>query len=311
MSSNSAKESNKTLKYVQPYNFKQPKLFSKEIMRTLRSLHEVLARNLARVYGSTLRKKVDVSVAGIQQVSASEFLLGIESPSVIFLLDEETLTDDIIIVMSSGFCIHMIEKQSGGRGNNISEKRTLTTIEEKIMNRIMDNISKEVVNAWEPFEEFNIISKQFENKPENVHLTSVDPMLVVTLLIDLGEVKTEVKISYSYGLLKQAINNSIIKQTNRAKTGKLSDTEKVSYQRTLLNASIVVQPLLGSSRLTVEEIMNLKVGDSIALNQRIDQPLEVRVNGIQKMSAYPGLVHGRRAVKVYEIDNEINEKELI
>jgi flagellar motor switch protein FliM len=35
------------------------------------------------------------------------------------------------------------------------EKRALTTIEEKIINRIMDSISEEIVVAWEPFEEFN------------------------------------------------------------------------------------------------------------------------------------------------------------
>lgn len=311
MSSLSEKESNKSLKFVQPYNFKQPKLFSKEIMRTLRSLHEVLARNLARVYGSTLRKKVDVSVGGIQQVTASSFLMGIESPSVIFLLNDEHLTDDIIMVMPAGFCIHMIEKQSGGRGNDISEKRALTTIEEKIINRIMDSISEEIVVAWEPFEEFTITSKQYESKPENVHLTSVDPMLIVNLIIDLGDKKTEAKIAYSYALLKQAIHNSAIKQSSRTKKEKMSESQKESYERTLLGANVIIQPLLGTSRLSVQEIIDLKEGDSIALSQRIDQPLEIRVNGVQKMTAYPGLIHGRRAVKVFEIDEEINEKELI
>lgn len=280
-------------------------------MRTLRSLHEVLARNLARVYGSALRRKVDVSVGGIQQATASSFVMEIESPSVIFLLNDVNHTDDIIMMMPAGFCIHMIEKQSGGRGDNISEKRTLTTIEEKIINRIMDSISKEIVIAWEPFEEFTITSKKYESKPENVHLTSVDPMLIVKLVIDLGDKKVEVKIAYSYALLKQAIHNSAIKQNSRTKKELMSESQKESYERTLLGASVIIQPLLGTSRLSVKEIIDLKVGDSITLGQRIDQPLGVRVNGVQKMTAYPGLLHGRRAVKVFEIDEEINEKELI
>ncbi len=311
MSSLSEKESNKSLKFVQPYDFKQPKLFSKEIMRTLRSLHEVLARNLARVYGSALRKKVDISIGGIQQITASSFLMGVESPSVIFLLKDDNIADDIVMVMPSDFCIHMIEKQSGGRGDEFAEKRALTTIEEKIINRIMDSISKEIVVAWEPFEEFNITTKHYESKPENVHLTSVDPMLIINLIIDLGARKTEVKIAYSYALLKQAIHNSAIKQSSRTKKVRISEAQKESYERTLLGANVIIQPLLGISRLSVKEIIDLKVGDSIALGQRIDQPLEVRVNGVQKMTAYPGLIHGRRAVKVFEIDEEINEKELI
>lgn len=311
MSANNVKESGRNRKRVNKYDFKQPKLFSKEIMRTLRSMHDVLARSLARVLGSALRKKVDVFVQKIEQISASEFLAGVESPSVIFLMNEEKLTDDLIFVMPSGFCIHIIEKQSGGRGDDITEKRQLTTIEEKIMNRIMGSISREIVSAWEPYEEFKIISTDYQSKPENVHLTSVDPMLIIHLKVDMGDKHSTLKISYSYSLLKQAMSSSLMKKSSRSTAEKLTEDERKAYELTLQGASMQVQPLLGTSTLTVSEIINLKEGDTIALDQRTDQPLQVHVNGVKKMTGYPGLIRGRRAVKVYEIDEEIKEQELI
>ncbi|TVQ66282.1 MAG: hypothetical protein EA360_06580 [Balneolaceae bacterium] len=311
MSSKNVKGSGRKRKRVTGYDFKQPKLFSKEIMRTLRSMHDVLARSLARVLGNALRKKVDVYVQKIEQVSASEFLLGVENPSVIFMMNEEKLTDDLIFVMPTGFCIHMIEKQSGGRGDNISEKRPLTTIEEKIVNRIMGGINKEIVAAWEPYEEFRILGTHYESKPENVHLSSADPMLIIHLKVDMGEKHTILKISYSYSLLKQAMSSSLMKKSSRFMAEKLTDDEKRAYQLTLSAAGMRIQPLLGSCTLTVDEIINLKEGDTISLDQRTDQPLQVHVNGVKKMTGYPGLIRGRRAVKVYEIDEEINEQELI
>ncbi|HKL18072.1 MAG TPA: FliM/FliN family flagellar motor switch protein [Halalkalibaculum sp.] len=299
------------LKYVEAYDFKHPKLFSKEIMRTLRSLHDVLARNLSRVFSSALRHKVDVHLHKIDQLSTSEFIHEVESPSVIYLLSVKELGGDVIAVMPPGFCIHLIERQSGGHGDDISERRTLTTIEEKIVSRIMKNINREIIIAWEPYMDFNIDSTTYESKPENIHLVSVDPTIVAKFLVDLGPQKVEIQISYPYSLLKEAMNNSILKEGNQSRTEKLSETELESYKRTLLKANVRLQPLLGTVKLSVNDIINLKEGDSIPLNQRTDKPLEVRVNGTKKMLAYPGVMQGRRAVKIFELVEEINELELV
>jgi len=299
------------VKYVETYNFKQPKLFSKEIMGKLRALHDVLARNLGRVFSNTLRKKVDVHIQKIDQITSRDFFLNIESPGVIYLISIKEINDDIISVLPSGFCIHMIERQSGGKGETFSEKRTLTTIEEKIISRIMDNINKEIAIAWEPFQDFQIESMTYESKPENIHLTSVDPAIVVTMLIDMGDHQTEFKISYSYSLLKEAMSTTIMKNSSRFMAEKLSEDDFNNYKRTLLDANILIQPLLGTKRMAIKNITKLEIGDTITLKQRTDKPLEVRVNGVNKMTAYPGSIRGRRAIKIFEIEEQLNEIELL
>ena len=298
-------------KYVEPYDFRQPKLFSKEIMRTLRTLHDVLARNLSRVFSSALRLKVDVNMHKIDQISTSDFLQNLASPTVIYLLSVKQLGGEMITVLPPEFCIHMIERQSGGRGGDLNERRTLTTIEEKIISRIMRSVNNEIIIAWEPYMDFSIDSATYESKPENIHLMSVDPTIVAKFEIDLGMHKVEIQISYPYSLLKEAMNESILKKGNQAKTEKLTPEALDSYKRTLLNASVQIQPLLGTTRLTVNDIMELKEGDTIPLNQRTDKPLSVRVNQVEKMKAFPGLVQGRKAIKVFEIIEEINEQELL
>ncbi|MCH8557590.1 MAG: FliM/FliN family flagellar motor switch protein [Balneolia bacterium] len=300
------------VKRIETYNFKQPKLFSKEIMGKLRALHDVLARNVSRVFSNTLRKKVDVSVNRIDQITSRDFLTNVESPSVIYLISVKDITDDIITVLPSGFCIYMIEKQSGGKGGDITEKRTLTTIEEKIISRIAGNVNKEIALAWEPYKDFEIESLIYESKPDNIHLTSIDPAIVVTLGIELdNSQKVEFKISYSYSLLKEAMSSTITKGSSRYKAEKISDEDFASYKRTLSDATVQLRPLLGTTRMSIKQIANLNVGDTISLRQRTDKPLTVKVNGTDKMSAFPGIFRGRRAIKIYEIDEEINEKELL
>lgn len=301
----------KRKKYVEPYDFRQPKLFSKEIMRTLRSLHDVLARNLSRVFSSALRQKVDVHMYKIDQISSSEFIQKVDSPSVIYLLSISEVGGDVITVIPPEFCIHMIERQSGGRGDNFTEHRTLTTIEEKIISRIMKSVNREITAAWDPYMDFSINSVTYESKPENIHLTSVDPTIVARFEIDTGSHKIEIQISYPYSLLKQAMSDSVLKKGNQSHKEKLSPEALESYKRTLMGACVQIQPLLGTTKLSLSQIMELKEGDTIPLNQRTDKPLEVCVNNVKKMTGYPGLIQGRKAIKVFEIIEEINEQELL
>jgi flagellar motor switch protein FliM len=298
------------VKYVEPYDFRHPKLFSKEIMRNLRSLHDMLARNLSRVFSSSLRSKVDVSLYGISQRSTSEFINSVKSPSVIYLLTISQFSGNLIMVMPPGFCLHLVERQSGGYGGEISEGRVLTTIEEKIINRIMRRVNQEIIAAWEPYMEVDITNMAYESKPENIHLVSVDPTIIVKFLIDMGEHQVITQLSYPYSLLKNAMKNSVLKKGNAEKE-ELSSEQYESYKRTLQQSKVNIQPLLGSSKLSIDEITDLEEGDVIPLNQRTDEPLEVRVNGVNKMTAYPGVKHGRRAIKIFSMVEEINEKELI
>ncbi len=298
-------------KAIESYDFKHPKLFSKEIMRTLRTLHEVFGRNLSRVFSTALRQKVDVKLIQIDQLATSEFVRNIQSPSALYVLSVENSGSDMVLVLKPGFCIHMVERQSGGRSSALSRQRMLTTIEERIMSRIMKNVIREIIAAWEPVMSFDITSATYESKPENVHMISADPSIVGVFRIDIGEESVDMKISYPYSLLKESLNESGLQTAQHNRQVKLSEEQMQGYQHTLSQVPVRIQPLLGTTRLTLQELVDLEEGDAITLNQKTDHPLEVSVNGVKKMSAFPGTLGGRRAVKIYQILEEINEQELL
>lgn len=299
------------VKYVEIYDFKRPKLFSKEIMRTIGSIHDAIARGLSRIYSSSLRYKVDVYLSRIEQHTPTDFIKSIESPSVIYLLEGQLLGGEVIVNMPPEFCIHIIERQSGGPGVDLSHKRILTTIEEKIISRMMVGIEREIINAWQPYSSFRFETRMYENKPENVHLGTVDPAITAKIVIDLGSKKIEVGISYTYSMLKKSLSDAILKKDKGASLERLNPVEHVAYQRTLEKANVRIQPLLGTTRLTLDEVFGLKEGDTIPLKQLANEPLDIMVNGVAKLKGFPGLKQGRKAIKVYEINEEINEQELV
>ena len=298
-------------KYVEPYDFKHPKLFSKEIMRTLRTLHEVFSRNLSRLFTTALRQKVDVKMLQIDQLATSEFVRHIESPSALYVFGVEDLGGDMVMVMKPGFCIHLVERQSGGKGSELSEKRILTNIEERIMTRIMHTVKDRIQEAWDPIMNLNIKSIAYESKPENVHMISADPCIVAVFRVTLGEESVEMKVSYPYSMLKESLNEAVLQSASQDKRIHLSEEQMKGYEQTLSQVKVSLAPLLGKAFLTIDELVNLEEGDAITLSQKTDQPLEVTVNNVRKMTAYPGTLGNRKAVKIYQILEEINEQELL
>ena len=301
MDSQSPQKRKGKVKYVVPYDFKSPKLFSKEVMRTISLIHDNVARGMGRIFSSSLNYKIDVSLSRIEQSSPTDFIADMPTPTVVYIHLGRTMGGDIILSMPPEFCIHIIERESGGAGIDLSFKRILTIIEEKIISRIQNRIQAEIIKAWQPYLHFEVDKVLYENKPDNIHLGSVDPLLTAKIKIDLYNTIVEVGISYTYSFLKRALNDPIIKKGRGVNLERLSQEESIDYRRTLKKAQVIIQPILGMTTLSLDDILSLKEGDTIPLIQKSDEPLEIKINGITKMKGYPGLKQGRKAIKVFEI----------
>lgn len=298
-------------KVVESYDFREPKLFSKEIISSLRSTHDMMARNLNRVFSSALRQRVEVGLQTIDQISTNALLEKLPSPSVIYLLTFKELEGEIILSLPTDFCLFLIERQSGGRFSDYPEPRSLTLIEERIVERVMEGVIQEVLVAWRPSVNLQLEKAVYENKPENIDLITLDPSIVTRMSIDVLGWNSEMVVSYQYGLLKEMLSDFMINREKRDQNRQLSGAELENYKRTLKDVPVTIQSLLGEARLTMKDILRLKEGDVIALNQKLIDPLQIRINGEQKMEAYPGLVRGRKAMRILRMREEIHEKDLL
>jgi len=55
---------------------------------------------------------------------------------------------------------------------------------------------------------------------------------------------------------------------------------------------------IAKTSLTVAELMELKEGDVIKTNKRVDQEIEIVISGKRKLAARPGIVEGKKAVRI-------------
>ena len=70
------------------------------------------------------------------------------------------------------------------------------------------------------------------------------------------------------------------------------------------NAKIPVRAMLGRSLISVNDFMNLQIGDIIKLDTKTDDELEVYTGNIKKFYALPGAASDSYAVRVTSVIRE-------
>jgi flagellar motor switch protein FliM len=286
------------------YDFRHPKLVSKEQMRSLRTLHESFAKALSMNFSNNLRSVVEVELDAIDQVVFSEFVQSIAMPSALYTFRIEEWDGEAVIELDSRFCIFAFERQSGSNSQEMKYRRELTKIEENILKHTMNRVFKELKAAWGTYTEINIPSFSYTSDPDSIRLISaVEPAIVVFYHIEVGGAKATFNLCYPYSLLQEVLNTSVLRLQKSNSDFGADPEERKDYQRLLKKVPVPIASELGNTTISLTDLMKIKIGDVIALTQRTDQPLNVRVNNSTKFKAYPGKHRKFSAVKIYDFLN--------
>ena len=72
----------------------------------------------------------------------------------------------------------------------------------------------------------------------------------------------------------------------------------------LRRVDIPVKAVLGTSKITVNDFMNLQVGDCIRLDTKVENDMEIYVGNIKKFTALPGANKDSYAVRITSVIRE-------
>lgn len=297
-------------KEILNYDFKHPRLVSKEQMRSLRNLHEMFARNMSVAFTNYLRTLIDVQLLAIDQVVYSEFVQSIASPSALFLFTIDELGGEAVIEVDPRLCIYIVEKQTGGAGKEMAFRREMTSIEEKIMSRVMNRVYTELQTAWEPYLNLTVYQHSYESNPENIQIISaVEPAIVVFYQVSVYDSRAVFNVCYPYQLLEEALSTTLFKYTNQMRRDDVSPAHREFFEKQIRKVQVPVQAELGRAKISINDLIALENGDVISLDRRVDEPLDVLVNNQLKMKGFPGQIRRHNAIKVYDFVTPEDEKE--
>ena len=127
---------------------------------------------------------------------------------------------------------------------------------------------------------------------------------IVTMNITVGDVEGLMNICIPYS----CVENVIDKLNTKYWYSTMREKDDGSYQeiikRLIDHAKVPVRALLGRSWISVNDFMNIQIGDIIKLDTKIEDELEVYTGNIKKFRALPGATSDSYAVRVTSVIRE-------
>ena len=282
------------------YNFRRPDKFSKEHLRALQDIHRDFVRQLALTLTTYLRMDVEMDIISVDQLTYDEFVCSMPPHFQNGIFKLNPLSGEISLGLSSEVLTVILDRMLGGDGSNHDFNRDLTQIEEALTKKIIEKIIKTLENSW-----CSVL-------PVKAEFTSLDNGYHVVPITTSGEIVAlisfEIRLgSKNFGLINLCFPYPVLETVLQKLTPQyiFQHTNVVSNEigrNEILNkiypANIDLSVVLGTAKVLINDVLELKEGDVIKLDQKIDEKLYVLIKNKKKFEAMPGRKDGRICVKI-------------
>ena len=292
-------------KHVKEYDFARPSKFSKEHLRTLEIIFEHYGRLLSTNLPVYLRKNVQVEVMNSEAVTYSEFSNALSNPVLLGIVSFAPLKGNIIIEMASSLGYAMVDRMLGGKGDTIEKVRDFSEIELLIIERILVVCVNLLREPWENVVDIQPKLERIETNSQYAQIISPSEMIaIVTINLKIGNVEGLMNICLPYLTLESVMDklNTKFWYSNLQEHDDKQYTDAI--EALISKAKIPVKAVLGNSTISVDDFVNLQVGDIIRLDSGVNQDLNIFVGNIKKFTALLGAVGDNYAVRVTSVVRE-------
>ena len=293
-------------KQVKNYDFARPSKFSKEHLRTLEIIFEHYARLLSTHLPAYLRKNIQVDVMNSEAITYSEFSNALSNPVLLGIVNFAPLEGNVVMELADNLGYTIVDRMLGGGGNPLEKSREFTEIELIILERVMNTCVNLLIEPWQNVVEISPRLERIETNNQFAQIISPSEMTaILTMNIRIGNVEGLMNICIPYTVVEPVIDKLNTKywySTMKEKDD--SGVYQEAIEEIISKAKIPIRAILGKSVISVNDFVNIQLGDIIRLDTKIDDELDVYVGNIKKFTALPGASSDAYAVRVTSVIRE-------
>ena len=286
---------------VEVYDFSKPAGPVHLRLPALGIINERLSGLLRTDLQSASRSVIDVNISSTETVKFSDFCLSLPMPSSLNIFGIKPLRGYSLIVLEGSLVFSFVDSLFGGKGiSHVKlEGRRFTTIETRIVEKIVNIILGDFQKAWSDVYEVETVFVRSEMDPQFVGIGAPDDEVIVN--------KYEVQLENGNGVITICIPYSSIKPIaeklkNKFRREKMEvdSTWKKYLEEKVLETTVEVSCTMGKATIKGCELLNLKIDDVILLDPKTGNTVTVNVEHLPKFRGFPGACNKKKAVKIIE-----------
>ena len=272
---------------------------------------EIVFDRLVRLMSTTLRNftsdNVDVSIDGIVSLRFGDYLNSVPLPAMLGVTRADEWDNYGLAVVDSALIYSVVDVLLGGRRGTAAmriEGRPYTTIERTLVERLVGVVLDDLTAAFEPLCPVHFRFERLEVNPRFAVISRPsNACVLVRLRVDVEDRGGKLEILLPYATL-EPVRELLLQQFMGEKFGRDSIWE-THLAEELRHTDIGLDVVLDEQMMPLSSVLNLKVGDQIALGVPPGAPVRLRCGDVPLFEGEMGRKGQRLAVK---IDREIERR---
>ena len=289
------------------YNFRKPNKFSKETFSVIETIHKDFTKIVSKKLTAYINENTEINFLSVNQLTTEEFKNAIPQNMLSSQLEIHQTESRPMIAISCGIINGMINRMLGGDGTISPSDNNLSDIEKSLAKNIFIHIITALANAWGKIKQTEWNYLPAESNEISITDKAENEILAVSSF--------EIKLNNNFGLLTVALPYSTVKYLTSdtkasslktpAKTNTTEETKKIITN--LQTSNVSLSAILGSANISLNNLINLKPGDVLKLDNKVTDELTLKINNQNKFKAVPGTVKNRFSVKITSPYDEAEE----
>lgn len=266
----------------------------------LEVIYEKFMRSFRVSLSGALRKIASITLASTDFLKFGEFINTLPMPTCMSVLRFHNLRGSALLVIESKLAYALVDSFFGGADRPYTkiEGKDFTQIELSIVQKVVGLAIDDLELAWESVEKIGCSFVRTEVNPQFVGIVPpTDVVIASTFDVELENANGTITIVIPYSTIepiKQKLQSGF--QIESDQTDKKLWTSIIHEQ--LLGTAMNLEVALGESEISMSDLMKLKVGDVIPLDQDSTGEFDIKVEGVKKFKGYMGIHHGSVAMQV-------------
>ncbi|TBV79662.1 MAG: flagellar motor switch protein FliM [Desulfobulbaceae bacterium] len=284
---------------ITPYDFTLQQRIVQVKMPTLDAISDAFLRTVRNALSASLRRILDITPVPMKLERFGAFVRTLPLPASLQIFKMLPFRGHALIVLEPRLVFILVESFLGGSGTRSVriEGRDFTTIEQRLIRRVVDLLLVQLEKAWHSLQPVQVRYIRSEINPQFAKICQPEDVVIINrydvdMDRDIGSITTCIPLNNLESIKSKLATSFQHYQSDEDILIRRIITENIK------NLETEIKVELGRTIVPAQFIINLAVGDTIQLDRRTDEQLPVFVGGIRKYMAMPGVHRGKNAVQI-------------
>jgi len=293
-------------KKIKDYDFRSPKLFTREQLKLLYSIYENYARILSSYITGILQTYTLVEIIEVEEQQYYEFNNALPDSVLMGVLDfavkEDHNEEDLVLLDFSkdiGYCC--IDRLLGGSGKPLEADREYTEIELGILEHMMKGMVNLMKNVWLDYLEVAPRLLKLETNARILQGISADENVVIVVMsVMVNDTQGKMNICIPDVTLDAMFKLKNAQSKRKERRGDLlTDAQRrADIMREISESDLEITGILGTIDVLSRDLIDLEVGDIIKLNKNENAMVDLAVGETVWFRGEMGAYNKKRAIAI-------------